>query len=115
MRSFGACSGAVRGTASQGLRNDWSERPFADYTQLSVVDLSRVISRTMGQTPSSRMLQQATELQSDTADRKAADLTHHAMAKQQWKLKLEAKRRALGVELRSLIEEGMQSSFLPSL
>ena len=68
----------------------------------------------MGQAGSSRVLRQATELQSDTADRAAADLMHHAMAEQQWRLRLEAKLRALHNEFRILIVEGVQPSF-PSL
>ena len=71
-------------------------------------------THTMGQAPSSRVLQQTTDHQSDAADR-AADTTHHAMAKQQWELQLKARLRALQRELRTLIEEGMQSIFLPLL
>jgi hypothetical protein len=66
----------------------------------------------MGQAPSSRVLQQTTEHQSDAADR-AADTTRHVVAKQQWDLQLKARLRALQRELRTLVEEGVQYLFLP--
>ena len=63
----------------------------------------------MGQATSRRALQQGAEHYSDTA---SADMTHHAMSKQQWELQMKARLRALQSELRTLIEEGTQPSFL---
>ena len=86
-----------------GLACQFLEK-FANNILLSVADPPSIASYTMGQAPSSRVLQQANQHQSDTA---AADTTHHAMAKQPWKLQWEARVRALRCELRTLIDEGM--------
>ena len=66
----------------------------------------------MGQS-SSRVLQPATDHSSDTAHRAPAGLMHRAMAEQQWKWDMDAKREALRCQLMTFLENGMQSTVSP--
>ena len=67
----------------------------------------------MGQAHGSTELLRATKHSPYTADSAATYISHHVNAKQLWDVQMEAKRRLLSHELRTLLEEGTQPSLLP--